>query len=132
MKKVIRVSFPTSSNPKVFLIIIAALYAAFCIDPDLNPINVQIFYNDLSQPDVFSWLFSQVLSGLFIFYIAKEGCARVENRLVKSILFAIMIDSLCTIFFALLFSYTFSVAVMVLRNSFSVGGMFYAYYILKE
>ena len=124
--------FPKAINDKYFLWSIVICYTLFSIDPEIPAINLKIFNNDLSEFDVSSWLFSQLIAEIFILLLSWQACANTSNRLIKSIFYAIMIDSVITALFALLFGYYTSLCIQLLRNSFTCSAMFYAYYILHE
>ena len=123
--------FPKAIGDKYFLWLVIIFYSLFSIDPEMPEIDFQLFKNDLGQFDVSSWLFSQLIAEIFIFLVTWQACAIISNRLLKSIFYAIMIDSAITAIFALLFGYYTSVSIQLLRNSFTCLAMFYAYFILQ-
>ena len=124
--------FPKAIEDKLFLGLMMMCYALFSIDPEIPAFNFSVFNNDLRQFDVSSWLFSQLIAEIFIFLLSWQACANTSNRLMKSIFYAIMIDSTITAILAILFGYYPSVAIQLLRNSFTCLAMFYAYFILHE
>lgn len=123
--------FPKPIKDTTFLIQITILYSLFSIDPEFPQIDIRLFNNNLGDFDVCSWLFSQLIAEMFIFLLTWQACANTSNRLLKSIFYAIMIDSAITAIFALFFGYYTSVGIQLLRNSFTCLAMFYAYFILQ-
>lgn len=124
--------FPKPIEDKRFLGLIVVFYTLFSVDPEMPTLNLCIFNNDLGEFDVSSWLFSQLISEMFILLLSWQSCGITSNRLLKSIFYAIMIDSGVTALFALLFGYYTSVGILLLRNLFTCLAMFYAYFILHE
>jgi hypothetical protein len=126
-------NFPKPINEKLFFGLIIACYACFCIDPEFSiTFNFSLFKNDLNDVVVVNWLLSQLIAEIFIFLLSWQACANTSNRLIKSIFYAIMLDSLFTALFAVLFGYSPSVGILLLRNSFTCLAMYYAYYILHK
>ena len=124
--------YPNKTNDFTFLIILSGIYTLFCIDPELPKYNIILFNNDLSEPNNAAWLFSQLLSETFIFVLAKESCARLNDRLIKAIFYAVAVDSMFTGLSALLFGYSASLSIVGIRVLFTILSMFYAYLILHE
>lgn len=123
--------FPKPIKDKYFLGLIIVFYTLFSVDPELPTLNFRLFNNDLCEFDVSSWLFSQLIAEMFIFLLSWQACANTSNRLIKSIFYAIMIDSAITAIFAILFGYYTSLSILLIRNSFTCLAMFYAYFILQ-
>lgn len=124
--------FPQAIKDKYFLGLIIVFYTLFSVDPELPTLNFRLFANDLGEFDVSSWLFSQLIAEMFIFLLSWQACANTSNRLIKSIFYAIMIDSAITAIFAILFGYYTSLSILLIRNLFTSLAMFYAYYILHR
>jgi hypothetical protein len=125
--------FPKPINESLFFGLMIACYACFCIDPEFSiTFNYSLFKNDLNDVVVVNWLLSQLIAEIFIFLLSWQACANIQNRLIKSIFYAIMLDSLFTASFAILFGYSPSVGILLLRNSFTCLAMYYAYYILHK
>ena len=123
--------FPKPIKDKYFLGLIIVFYTLFSVDPELPALDFRLFANDLGEFDVSSWLFSQLIAEMFIFLLSWQACANTSNRLIKSIFYAIMIDSAITAIFAILFGYYTSLSILLIRNLFTSLAMFYAYFILQ-
>lgn len=126
-------NFPNSINDKTFLLLVVACYASFSFNPEFNfTIEYNLFKNDLRDVLVVNWLFSQLIAEIFLFLLSWQACANTSNRIVKSIFYAIMLDSAITALFAVLFGYQSSICLSLIRNSFTCLAMFYAYFILHK
>lgn len=125
--------FPEPIEDKKFLVLAILCYLVFPFTTEFNgTINFQLFKNDLGDETVTNWLFSQLISEIFIFLLTWQACGISQNRLLKSIFYAIMLDSVYTSGLAILFGYNPSVCLGVVRYSFIILAMLYAYYILHE
>lgn len=126
-------NFPNSIKDKTYLTLIVLCYISFSFNPEFDfTFDFNLFKNDLNDVLVVNWLFSQLIAEIFIFLLSWQACGITSNRLLKSIFYAIMIDSGVTAIFALLFGYYTSVGILLLRNLFTCLAMFYAYFILHE
>lgn len=125
-------SYPNKTKESTFLSWMVVFYVLFSLSPEIPPIDLRLFLNDLSQPDVLSWLYSQLLADIFIFVVTKEACSRIEDKITKAIFYAIAINSLFSALFAVLFGYGTSLFLALTRNSFTLAAMYYAYFHLSK
>ena len=124
-------NFPNIIKDKYFLLLVVACYGLFSFNPEFDfTMKFSLFKNDLNDVLVANWLFSQLIAEMFIFLLSWQACGITQNRLLKSIYYAIMIDSVITALFAVLFGYQSSICLRLIRNSFTCLAMFYAYFIL--
>lgn len=123
--------FPEPIKDKSFLVLIILCYMVFPSTPEFNHTwKFCLFKNDLSDEFVTNWLANQIIAEIFIFLLSWQACGLTQNRLLKSIFYAIMLDSIYTSVLAILFGYDPSVCLGIVRYSFVILAMLYAYYIL--
>lgn len=123
--------FPEPIKDRSFLVLIILCYMVFPFTTEFNHTwKFCLFKNDLSDEFVTNWLANQLIAEIFIFLLTWQACGITSNRLLKSIFYAIMLDSIYTSTLAILFGYNPSVYLAIVRYSFVILAMLYAYYIL--
>ena len=126
-------NFPNSIKDKTYLTLIILCYISFSFNPEFDfTFDFNLFKNDLNDVLVVNWLFSQLIAEIFIFLLSWQACGITSNRLLKSIFYAVMLDSMITALLAILFGYQSSIYLSLIRNSFTCLAMLYAYYILHS
>ena len=123
--------FPEPIEDRIFLVLAILCYLVFPFTTEFEgTTDFQLFKNDLNDKIVTNWLSNQLIAEIFIFLLTWQACGITQNRLLKSIFYAIMLDSVYTSVLAILFGYDPSVCLGVVRYSFIILAMLYAYYIL--
>ena len=126
-------NFPEPIKDRSFLVLIILCYMLFPFTTEFNHTwEFCLFKNDLSDEIVTNWLANQLIAEIFIFLLSWQACGITSNRLLKSIFYAIMLDSIYTSTLAILFGYNPSVYLAIVRYSFVILAILYAYYILQR
>jgi len=111
------VQFPNKYSRTWFIIAIALIYIAFCI-PDNGKYQIKIDYLEA--------IANYCLIGLLAFV----GCVEIKNRLVKSIFFAVIWDTIFSLANFFIFGFEFNQTSNIIRNISFLVAIFYAFFIL--
>lgn len=129
-----RVKFPTSINTNWLLVQVVIMYCLFCFgfaNKYENSVHDYVlFKNDFRQPGTLAWVLSSLEVSIFTFIITRAACVYADNRLAKSIFFALMIDSVTSVFNTLIFGFYENVYSIIIRNGFVILALIYSYLIL--
>jgi hypothetical protein len=128
--------FPKNINKGWFVSVVAILYMIFCIDPNLLMVeitfNFKLFNNDFNEEGYFAWFVASIYNYVFAFVTFRCATAYVNDKLVKSIFYALTIDALISLLNTIIFGCYNPIESAVIRNVFVILAMFYAYFILPH
>ena len=131
--KLPKIDFPKGLDKNVFFVLMIIFYIAFAVEHESylpTTINFKLFNNDFTEPGMFCWFVSSLIMQFFILLITRTGTILIQDRLIKSIFYALFIDSNFEILNTIFFGYYVSEFSLIVRNLAVILAMIYAYFIL--
>jgi hypothetical protein len=133
--KLPKIDFPKNFNENTFFILVICFYCLFSIHfenylPDSLDLN--LCKNDFNESGMVVWFFETLLGQFFILLLTRTGTILIKDRLVKSLFYAMFIDSMFSILNTLIFGYYVSDFSLLIRNISVILAMIYAYFILYD
>lgn len=131
--KFVKIDFPKGFDKNVFFVLMVVFYAAFAMEHESYlpvTLDAKLFNNDFNEPGMLCWFVSSLIMQFFILLITRTGTILINDRLVKSIFYALFIDSNFEILNTIFFGYYVSEVSLVVRNVAVILAMIYAYFIL--
>lgn len=131
--KFVKIDFPKGFDKNVFFVLMIVFYAAFAMEHESYlPItfDAKLFNNNFNEPGMLCWFVSSLIMQGFILLLTRTGTILIQDRLVKSIFYALFIDSNFEILNTIFFGYYVSEVSLVVRNVAVILAMIYAYFIL--
>lgn len=129
-----KVKFPTSINTNWLLVQVLIMYCLFCFGfankYEYSVYDYVLFQNDFRIVGTLAWVLTSLETSIFIFIISRAACVYANNRLAKSIFFALMIDSVFSIFNTIIFGFNENFYSIFIRNGFIILALIYSYLIL--
>ena len=133
--KIPKIDFPKNFNKNVFFTQMVSLFILFSVNPESilpSTIDLHCFNNDFNNEGELVWFWEALCLQSFILLITRAGTILIEDRLVKSLFYALFIDSIFSIFNTLIFGYSLNEYSLIIRNLTIILAMSYAYYILFD
>lgn len=130
-----KIDFPKHLDKNVLFIEMVAMFVLFSINFELllpESINFKLFTNNFNDYGHLTWFVQCLITQSFILLITRTGTVLIHDRLVKSIFYALFIDSIFSIFNTLIFGYSLNEYSLIIRNATIILAMCYAYYILFD
>lgn len=128
--------FPKRLNVRAFAAFVAVMYALFCFDPDFfvggMSFKFNLFNNNFNEPNYLSWFISSIYLHSFLIGAYRASCVLIKDRLVKSVFYALMIDSIISLLNTIIWGYYNPTASIIIRNIFVTIAVLYAYFILPH
>jgi len=131
--KLPKIDFPKGLDKNVFFVEMVIFYFLFSFQPENylpESICLKLFGNDFNEPGLLVWFFQALVMQGFILLITRTGTILIQDRLIKSIFYALFIDSIFSIINTIFFGYYVSEISLVVRNVAVILAMIYAYFIL--
>jgi len=131
--KLPKIDFPKGLDKNVFFVEMVIFYFLFSFQPENHlpeSICLKLFGNDFNEPGLLVWFFQALVMQGFILLITRTGTILIQDRLIKSIFYALFIDSIFSILNTIFFGYYVSEVSLVVRNVAVILAMIYAYFIL--
>ncbi len=126
--------FPKKLNPTRFLIWVTLFYVIFCVDPNQlfadKSFEAKLFFNDFNESGYLAWFINTLYLYGFLFIAFRGACVMIQHRLIKSIFYALYIDSVISFVNTLIFGYYNPVTSIIIRNVSIIIAMLYSYFIL--
>jgi hypothetical protein len=111
------IQFPSHYNRSLFVLAMVLIYVFFCIPKTWFDETV--------------WWYLQTYNDyLLIGSMAFVGCVEIQNKLIKSVFFAIIWDSIFSIINFSIFADEYNAMSSLFRNGSMVVSFFYAYLVL--
>ncbi len=130
------VQFPKTYNRSLFVGLIVLIYIIFCI-PDSNgnyteDMNfMQLMANRLTDKFGININYlTAVANYLLIGWFAFVGCVEIQNRLMKSIAFAVIWDTFFSLINLFIFGFEYNNTSNIIRNISVIACFVYAYLVL--
>ncbi len=118
------------------MISVSIVYAIFCLDPQNmfgdKSYDFKFLYNDFSENGNMAWFISSIYMNVFLFITFRAATSLIADKIVKSVFYALMVDSIVSIVNISVFGYYNPIESIVIRNSFVILAMLYAYFILPH
>lgn len=133
--KIPKIDFPKNFDKNVFFTQLVSLFILFSVNLDnVLPvsINFKLFGNNFIDDGHLTWFAQTILYQTFILLITRTGTILIEDRLVKSLFYAIFIDSIFSILNTIIFGYSLNEYRLLIRNLTIILAMSYAYFILFD
>ena len=128
------VKFPTSINSKTFFLGVVICYILFCFHPYCETLNktfdFKLFANDFNLEGALGDFVNFFVWYFFVGFISYAACVMIQDRLFKSIFFAIIIDACFNLLNLIVFGYIYDLPVLIIRNGSVVLSFFLAYLVL--
>lgn len=129
-----KVKFPTSINTNWLLAQVIIMYCLFCFGfankYEHSVYDYVLFKNDFKIAGTLAWVLASLEVSVFTFIITRAACVYATNRVVKSMFFALMIDSVFSILNTIIFGFYENTYSILARNGFVVIAILYSYLIL--
>jgi hypothetical protein len=128
--------FPKKVRKTFFVVSVTLMYAFFCLDPDTlfndKTYDFKLFNNDFSEVGYMAWFLSTMYLHTFLFITFRCATVLIQDRLIKSIFYALLMDSVFSILNTIFWGYYNPVESIIARNVFVIIALLYAYFILHE
>lgn len=128
--------FPKPINKTYFFLSVVFSYGVFCLDPQTmfydKAYDFKFLYNDFSVKGNMSFVVASIYMYIFLFITFRAATSFITDKLLKSIFYTLMIDSIVSIINVIIFGDYNPIESIVVRNCFVVLAMLYAYYILPH
>jgi hypothetical protein len=128
-----KIDFPKGLDKNVFFVEMIIFYFLFSFQPENylpESVCFKFFANDFKEVGLLVWFFQALVMQGFILLITRTGTILIQDRLIKSIFYALFIDSIFSIINTIFFGYYVSEISLVVRNVAVILAMIYAYFIL--
>lgn len=123
--------FPKSFSKTIFIFILSFIYGViYCAPPNENTHNFILFANDFNVKGRLWWFIQTMADYILIGTISYAACVESKDRLLKSIFFAILIDSMLSGINLIMFSDIYNDLSTSLRNGGMSSSFLFAYVIL--
>lgn len=133
--KIPKIDFPKNFNKNVFFTQMVSLFILFSVNPESilpTTIDLHCFNNDFNNEGELIWFWEALCLQFFILLITRTGTILIEDRLVKSLFYALFIDSIVSILNTVIFGYSLNEFSLIIRNVTVIASMSYAYFILYD
>jgi hypothetical protein len=131
--KLPKIDFPKGFDKNVFFVLMILFYIGFSVEHETylpESVDFILFNNDFNEIGYLAWTTTALMMQLFILLLARTGTILIKERLVKSLFYAIFIDSNFEIINTIVFGYYVSEVSLIVRNVAVILAMIYAYFIL--
>ena len=133
--KIPKIDFPKIFTKNVFFAQMVSLFILFSVNPEsILPatIDLHCFSNDFNNDGELVWFYQSLCMQFFILLVTRTGTILINDRLVKSIFYALFIDSIVSILNTIIFGYSLNEFSLIIRNVTVIISMSYAYFILFD
>ena len=123
--------FPKTFNKTAFVGILAFIYGVvYCTPPNTNSYHFVIFANNFNENGKLWWFIQTLTDSILLGTIAYAACVQTNDRLVKSIFFAIIFDCVFNAINLLIFSDIYNYLSTCIRNGGISSSFLFAYVVL--